>query len=103
MNRFRKLKGLKKVVIEGDLEEAYATGLLGYMEKPPIDFTSSIQPRLVVPGSNCSACWEPDEDYLQVEDKPYKALSRSIHVDILDHVFNRRTCDPLCPDSDLSY
>lgn len=40
MDCFWRLKGLKKVVIEGDLEEAYVVKLLNEMNKPPIDFTT---------------------------------------------------------------
>ena len=56
MNCFRKLRGWKKVVIKGHLSEVHTNELLGCMEKPPIDFTGSRHPRLVVPRSKFSGC-----------------------------------------------
>ena len=74
MDCFRKLKGLKKVVIEGDFNEAYVAELRNEMNKPPIDWTTQ-QWRKTVPRSLCSHCSSPDGDYLQVEDEPKKPFS----------------------------
>ncbi len=84
---FRKLKGLKKVFIEGDLEEAYVAELLNEMNKPPIDFIDR-QGRETVRKSQCHICSLPAGDYLQVEDKP---------KDLSGHTCDRWCRDNSCP------
>ena len=53
MGCFRKLKGLKKVLIKGDLKEEYVTNLLRYMNKPPVDWTTTGPMISIVPKSHC--------------------------------------------------
>ena len=100
MHCFRKLKGLEKISIEGDLHEAYADELLADMKKPPIDLSSSRQRIRVIQRSICDACDDPAENYLQVEDEPCLTLS---DVTAFHHVFDRRRCDKRCPKADLPW
>ena len=70
MDCFRKLKGLKKVVVEGDLGGEYVAGLLRYMNKPHVDLTTTGSLVGVVRRSHCKACSWPKENYIQVADPP---------------------------------
>ena len=68
MDCFRKLKGLKKITIDGDLDGAYIDDLLTYMRKIPFDWRTSCGRVRYVPRSRCLACSSPDEEYFQADD-----------------------------------
>lgn len=90
MDCFRKLKGLKRVVIEGDLDQLYVAELLNEMNKPPIDFTTR-RWRKTILKSQCSICSQPDGRYLQIEDEPNGPLS-----DLADQY---QPCDTSCSNA----
>lgn len=66
MDCFRKLKGLKKIVIEGDLGETYVAGLLKCMNKPAVDLTAAGPVIGIVSIVHCLTCSWPNENYMQV-------------------------------------
>ena len=76
MDCFRKLRGLKKIVIEGDLGEKYVASLLKYMNKPPVNLSTTARMIGVVDKSHCRTCSWVVENYIQVTDSQIRRESR---------------------------